>query len=167
MYIPLIIPAVLLLASMAQAGPVIVETKSLNSPAADPFVGFVSVGPKHEYDPVYHVPKPGVCSILAYRVLIQRYAHYDNIVVEELGFAGSKCQDIKVRKSISINGVTLGYALGEGTRFAWNIEFLEWESWNAFSIRSGNKDFRMLIQRDGEISAEPVATPIRLPADGS
>lgn len=76
MYIPLIILAVLLLAPTAQAGPVTVETKSLSSPVADPFVGFVSVGPKHEYDPVYHVPKPGACSILVYRVLIQRYAHF-------------------------------------------------------------------------------------------
>jgi hypothetical protein len=150
-----------------QAGPVTVETKSLSSPAADPFVGFVSVGPKHKYDPVYRMPEAGTCSMLAYRVLILRYAYYNNIVVEELGFTGGKCQDIKVKRSLSVNGVTLGYALGEGTRFAWNIEFLGWESWNVFSIRSNNRDFRILIQRDGEMSAEPVATPAGLPADGS
>jgi hypothetical protein len=166
-YIPLIILASLLPISTALADPVKVETKSLSAPAADPFVGFVSVGPKHEYDPIYRMPEAGACSMLAYRVLILQYAYYDNIVVEELAFTGSKCQDVKVRKGLSVNGVTLGYALGEGTRFAWNIEFLEWESWNVFSIRSDNRDFRILIQRDGEMSAEPVATHTGLPADGS
>jgi hypothetical protein len=159
--------ASLLLVSTALAGPVAVETKVLSSPAADPFVGFVSVGPKHEYEPVYRVPEPGTCSILAYRVLILRYANYNSIVVEELGFTGDKCHDIKVTKSLSVNGVTLGYALGEGTRFAWNIEFIEWESWNAFSISSGSKNFRILIQRDGEMSAEQATTLSGLPAGGS
>ena len=109
--------AVLLLAAPGQAAPVTVETKALSSPLADPFVGFVSVGPKYEFEPIYRVLEPGACSVLAYRVLILGYANYDSIVVEELGFAGSKCQDIKVRQSLSVNGVTLGYALGEGTRF--------------------------------------------------
>ena len=165
--IPLVVLASLLLVSPALADPVTVETKSLPSPVADPFVGFVSVGPKHEYEPVYRVPEPGACSVLAYRVLILRYANYNSIVVEELGFTGDKCQDIKVTKSLSVNGVTLGYALGEGTRFAWNIEFVEWESWNAFSIRSGSKNFRILIQRDGKMSAEPSTTLSGLPAGGS
>ena len=165
--IPLVALASLLLASSGLAGPVTLETKSLPSPVADPFVGFVSVGPRHEYEPIYRVPEPGACSILAYRVLILRYANYNNIVIEELGFTGDKCQDIKVRKSLSVNGVTLGYALGEGTRFAWNIEFVEWESWNAFSIRSGSKNFRILIHRDGKMSAESGTTLSGLPAGGS
>ena len=148
--------AILILSASALAGPVAVETKSLSSPAADPFVGFVSVGPKYEFEPIYRVLEPGACSVLAYRVLILGYANYDSIVVEELGFAGSKCQDIKVRQSLSVNGVTLGYALGEGTRFAWNIEFLAWEEWNTFVIRSAKRDFRIRLNRDGEMSAEPV-----------
>jgi len=146
---------VLVLASTAVAGPVTGETKILPSPAADPFVDFVSVGPKHEYDPTYRVPEPGACAMLAYRILIQRYAHYDNIVIEEMGFAGSKCQDIRVVNSLSINGVTLGYALGEGTRFAWNFEFKGWESWNTFVITSAKKVFRFRLNRDGGITAEP------------
>ncbi|MDF1527154.1 MAG: hypothetical protein RRA15_09010 [bacterium] len=148
--------AIQILASPALAGPVAVETKTLSSPAADPFVGFVAVGPKHEFEPVYRVLEPGACSILAYRVLILGYANYDNIVIEELEFAGSKCQDIKVQNSLSVNGVTLGYALGEGTRFAWNIEFLVWEEWNTFVIRSAKRDFRIRLNRDGEMTAEPV-----------
>jgi len=154
-YIPLTILVSLLLASLAFAGPVTVETKSLPSPAADPFVGFVSVGPKHEYEPIYRLPEPGACPILAYRVLILRYANYDSLVVEELGFAGDKCQDIKVTKSLSINGVTLGYALGEGTRFAWYIDFRSWEAWNTFVISSAKKDFRIRLNGDNEILAEP------------
>ena len=148
--------AILLPANQALAGPVAVETKTLSSPAADPFVGFVSVGPKHEFEPTYRVLEPGACSVLAYRVLILGYATYDNIVVEELGFAGSKCQDIKVRKSFSINGVTLGYALGEGTRFAWDIEFAGWEAWDSFVVSSAKKEFRFQLNRDGKMSAEPV-----------
>ena len=148
--------AILVLASPAQAGQVNVETKSLSSPAADPFVRFVSVGPRHEFEPVYRVLEPGACSILAYRVLILGYANYDNIVIEELGFAGSKCQDIKVRNSLSVNGVTLGYALGEGTRFAWNIEFAGWEAWDSFVVSSAKKEFRIRLNRDGEMIAEAV-----------
>lgn len=146
---PLIIHPVL-------AGPVTVETKVLASPAADPFVGFVSVGPKHEFEPVYRVLEPGACLQLAHRVLVLRYANYDNMIIEELGFAGSKCQDIRVSKSLSINGVTLGYALGEGTRFAWKIEFLKWDAWNSFIIRSAKKNYRISISRNGKILAEPV-----------
>jgi len=145
----------LVLVSTVPAGPVTVDIKSLSAPAADPFVDFVSVGPKHEYEPIYRVPEPGTCAILAYRVLIQSYAHYDNLVVEELGFSGSKCQDIKVNSSHSVNGVTLGYALGEGTRFAWNLEFKGWEAWDTFVISSAKKDFRFRLNRDGQISAEP------------
>jgi hypothetical protein len=147
---------VLLPASFSQADPVPVETKNLSSPMADPFIRFVSVGPKHEFEPVYRVLEPGACSVLAYRVLILGYANYDNIVIEELGFAGNKCQDIKVRKSLSVNGVTLGYALEEGTRFAWNIEFLGWEEWDTFVIYSAEKKFRIRLDRDGKMSAEPV-----------
>jgi hypothetical protein len=150
--------AILLMTAHGQAGPVTVETKALSSPAADPFVGFVSVGPKHEFEPTYRVLEPGACSVLAYRVLILGYANYDNIVIEELGFAGSKCQDIKVRQSLSVNGVTLGYALGEGTRFAWKIEFQGWEEWNTFVLRSAKRDFRIRLNRDGEMSAEPVTS---------
>jgi hypothetical protein len=154
--IPLVILASLLLASPGLAGPVTVETKSLPSPVADPFVGFVSVGPKYEYEPVYRVPEPGTCSVLAYRVLILRYANYNSIVVEELGFTGNKCQDIKVTKSLSVNGVTLGYALGEGTRFAWNIEFMGWEEFDTFVVRSDKEDFKIQVGPDGRISAESV-----------
>ncbi len=157
--IPLIILCILLLTSPVLAGPVIVETKSLSSPAADPFVGFVSVDPQHEYEPIYRVLEPGACPILAHRVLILGYVNYDNIVVEELGFAGSKCQDVKVRRSLSINGVTLGYALGENTRFAWNIKFLGWEAFDTFVIRSANRDFRIRINDDNKVLAEPVETP--------
>jgi len=154
--IPLVVLASLLLVSPALADPVTVETKSLPSPVADPFVGFVSVGPKHEYEPVYRVPEPGACSVLAYRVLILRYANYNSIVVEELGFTGDKCQDIKVTKSLSVNGVTLGYALGEGARFAWNIEFMGWDAFDTFVVRSDKKDFRIQLDPDGRINAESV-----------
>lgn len=136
------------------AAPVVVETKELSSPVADPFVTFVSRGPKHEFEPVYRVLETGACSVLAHRVLILRYANYESIVVEELGFAGNNCQDVKIRKSLSISGVTLGYALGEGTRFAWNIQFLGWETFNTFMIRSAQKDFRIHIDRDGKVFAE-------------
>jgi hypothetical protein len=154
-----------LMISSAQAAQVTVETKILSSPVADPFLGFVSVGPKYEYEPVYRMPEPGACSILAYRVLILRYANYNNIVVEELGFSGGKCQDIKVRKSFSVKGVTLGYALGEGTRFAWNLEFKSWKAWDTFAVRSENKEFRIRLGSDGVIFAEPI-DPVRK-KDGS
>ena len=138
------------------ADPVVVETKVLPSEAADPFAGFISVGPRHEFEPVYRVLEPGACAQAAHRVLILNYANYDSLVIEELGFAGRKCRDIKVRKSFSVNGVTLGYALGEGTRFAWNIEFIGWAAWDIFVIRSAKKDFRIRVSDDGKIQADAV-----------
>jgi len=151
----LITIVILLPITKALGTPVTVETRSLSSPVADPFVGFVSLGPKHEYEQIYRMPEPGACSILAYRVLILRYASYNNIVVEELEFAGGRCQDIKVRKSLSVKGVTLGYALGEGTRFAWNLEFLGWEAWDTFIVRSEKKEFRLRLEPNGGLMAEP------------
>ena len=114
---------VIALPSGSQADPPAVETKSLTSPAADPFVGLVSVGPMQKFEPIYRVLEPGACPVPAHRVLILDYTNYDSVVVEEPGLSGSKCLDRNVTKSWSINGVTLGYALGEDDRFAWNLEF--------------------------------------------
>lgn len=147
---------IMILASPVLAGPVTVETKTLSSPVADPFVGFISLGPKHEFEPIYRVLEPGACALLAHRVSVLNYASYDSLVIEELGFAGSKCQDMKVTKSLSVNGVTLGYALGEGTRFAWKIEFLKWEAWNTFIVRSAKKEFRFRLNSSGSVFAEPL-----------
>lgn len=143
-----------LLTASSLAGPVMVETKSLSHPAADPFAVFVSLGPQYEFNQAYRVLEPGACSVLAYRVLILHYANYENLVVEELGFSGSKCEDPKVLRSLSINGVALGYALGEGTHFARNLEFRGWEAFDTFVVSSAKKDFRFRLNRDGGITAE-------------
>ncbi len=141
-------------AGAALAGPVAIEARELSLPAADPFVEFVSVGPRHEYDPVYQMPDAGACPVQAYRILILGYAHYDNLVLEELAFEGSKCQDIRVRTSRTINGVKLGYSLGEGSSFARKIEFDSWEAWNIVKIRSSQRTFRILMDRGGKVTAE-------------
>ena len=120
----------------AATEPVGVEAMKLPRQAADPYVLQVSLGPRHEYDPVYYAPSPDACSIMAFRVLVLRYANHDNLVVEELEYAGSSCREMKVRTSYTINGVRLGYVLGEGSRFARDLSISGWESWDSCVIES-------------------------------
>ncbi len=101
-----------------QAGPLKVEAVMLPQRAADPYAVQVSLGPRHEYDPVYYAPAADICPILSFRVLVLRYAHHDNLVVEELEYAGDGCREIRVRSSYTINGVRLGYLLEVGSQFA-------------------------------------------------
>lgn len=140
-----------------QAEPVKVEAVKLPGQTADPYAVQVSLGPRHKYDPVYFAPSADACPILAFRVLILRYANHDNLVVEELEYAGTGCRDLRVRSSYTVNGVRLGYTLGEGSQFAKDLRFVGWESWDTCVIESRNKRFRLTLGRDGEITAEPAA----------
>lgn len=134
--------------------PVKVEAMKLPQQAADPYAVQVSLGPRHEYDPVYFSPSADACPVLAFRVLVLRYANHDNLVVEELEYAGNGCRELRVRSSYTINGVRLGYLLGEGSQFAKGLRFVGWESWDTCVIESRKQEFRLMFGRDGEIKAE-------------
>lgn len=141
---------------LATADPVKVEAMKLPRQAADPYAVKVSLGPKHEFDPVYFAPSADTCAILAFRVVVLRYANHDNLVVEELEYAGTGCREVRVRSSYTINGVRLGYILGEGSQFAKGLSVVNWESWDSCIIESRNQGFKLTLGRDGEIKAEPV-----------
>ena len=138
------------------ADPVKVEAMKLPQRAADPYAVQISLGPRHEYDPVYYAPAADICPILSFRVLVLRYAHHDNLVVEELEYAGDGCREIRVRSSYTINGVRLGYLLEEGSQFARGLRFVSWESWDTCVIESRKKEFRLMLRRDGAFTSEPV-----------
>ncbi|MDF1537113.1 MAG: hypothetical protein P1S46_11570 [bacterium] len=139
----------------ASAGPVNVEAMKLPQQAADPYAVQISLGPCHEYDPVYYAPGADTCPILAFRVLVLRYTRHDNLVIEELQFSGEGCRELQVRSSYSVNGVRLGYLLKEGSQFAQGLSFVRWESWDSCVIESRKKEFRLKLGRDGVITAEP------------
>ncbi len=158
----LVVPAVATAAPVPK-GPVKVEAMKLPRQAADPYAVEISLGPRHEYDPVYFSPSADACPVMAFRVLVLRYANHDNLVVEELEYAGTGCRELRVRSSHTINGVRLGYILGEGSQFAKGLRFVGWESWDICVIESRNQEFRLLLGRDGEIRAEK--TPRTEPAN--
>ena len=141
-------------AAPVPTGPMKVEAMKLPQQAADPYAVQVSLGPRHEYDPVYFSPSADACTVLAFRVLVLRYANHDNLVVEELEYAGNGCRELRVRSSYTINGVRLGYLLGEGSQFAKGLRFVGWESWDTCVIESRKQEFRLMFGRDGEIKAE-------------